>query len=425
MAVGAAFYGNTPEFGINPALLEPFSSAGRTRILFTTDGTSTLDLRQKPEFVAPDGVNTTFFGCCDVEPDGVPNFFGTSASTPHAAGVAALMLQAKPSLSPDQIRMTLQDTALDMGTPGVDDDSGYGLISAFAAVEAVVNDVITLMPPDATNEVGQEHTVTATLTDGLGTPQPGVRVTFSVFDGPNVGITSNTDGLCSPNADCTTDANGEVSFTYLGIGGVGTDHIHACFVNQFEEEVCSSVVTMEWTAAVVRSCPDVPPAPAEVPLGYTLKVGSDGNDVLFGTPGNDMIFGLGGNDRILGLGGDDILCGGPGNDTIYGGDGKDFIDGGPGNDSLYGESGDDTILGGDGDDRLYGQGGDDDLDGGRGNDEIYGGTGQDVLRGGEGDDRLSGQGGDDDLDGEAGNNRLDGGTGIDTCINGVRINCEG
>ena len=42
-AVGAAFYQQTPEFGQSPPLLEPFSSAGPTRILFEVDGTPTFN----------------------------------------------------------------------------------------------------------------------------------------------------------------------------------------------------------------------------------------------------------------------------------------------------------------------------------------------------------------------------------------------
>src|SRR5690606_25062701 len=37
-AVGAAFFGETPEFGQTPPLLEPFSSAGGIDILFDTNG---------------------------------------------------------------------------------------------------------------------------------------------------------------------------------------------------------------------------------------------------------------------------------------------------------------------------------------------------------------------------------------------------
>src|SRR5262249_34020494 len=67
------------------------------------------------------------------------NFFGTSAAAPHAAGVAALLMQDKPTLTPAQIYKTLENTAIDMGPPGFDNNSGFGLIQADAALDALQN----------------------------------------------------------------------------------------------------------------------------------------------------------------------------------------------------------------------------------------------------------------------------------------------
>ena len=137
-AVGAARYSNTPAFSVFPPILESFSSSGTTPILFDVAGNriAAPDPRsQKPEIVAPDGVDTTFFGS-DTDGTGFPNFFGTSAAVPHAAGVAALLLQAKPSLTPLQLYQRLENTAIDIGAPGFDNDSGFGLIQTDAALEA-------------------------------------------------------------------------------------------------------------------------------------------------------------------------------------------------------------------------------------------------------------------------------------------------
>jgi len=137
-AVGAARYSNTPVFSVFPPILESFSSAGTTPILFDVVGNrlAVSDPRsQKPAIVAPDGVDTTFFGS-DNDGTGFPNFFGTSAAVPHAAGVAALLLQAKPNLTPLQLYQRLENTAIDIGAPGFDNDSGFGLIQTDAALEA-------------------------------------------------------------------------------------------------------------------------------------------------------------------------------------------------------------------------------------------------------------------------------------------------
>ena len=144
-AVGAAFYFQTPRCGSTPAALEPYSSIGGTPILFSSAGTrlATPLYRQKPDFVAPDGANDTFLGFAEgslttaipqCENDTkYPNFFGTSAATPHAASIAALMLQADSAATPADIYAALQMTALAMGSPQPNDASGYGFVQADAA----------------------------------------------------------------------------------------------------------------------------------------------------------------------------------------------------------------------------------------------------------------------------------------------------
>jgi len=109
-AVGAAPWYNTSEWGpafhaaCVPACAELFSSAGGTPILFDVDGNRLRkpEIRVKPGVVGPDGGNTSFFFSPypfevpgSTEPDEFPNFFGTSASAPHVAAVAALMLDLR------------------------------------------------------------------------------------------------------------------------------------------------------------------------------------------------------------------------------------------------------------------------------------------------------------------------------------------
>jgi hypothetical protein len=108
--------------------------------LFTTTGVPTFDPRaDKPEIVAPDGTNTTFFSA-DIpqDADTFPNFFGTSAAAPHAAAVAALLLESVPTSTPSSVYTALESTAIDMGPVGFDNDSGFGLIQADLALAATI-----------------------------------------------------------------------------------------------------------------------------------------------------------------------------------------------------------------------------------------------------------------------------------------------
>jgi serine protease len=62
-------------------------------------------------------------------------FSGTSMASPHAAGVAALVLGKNPLLVPDQVREILRQSAEDLGVAGWDPQYGYGRVNARRAVE--------------------------------------------------------------------------------------------------------------------------------------------------------------------------------------------------------------------------------------------------------------------------------------------------
>jgi len=115
--------------------------------------------------------------------------------------------------------------------------------SAFFSLEdrlsASLITVISLTPPTASNSLGTSHTVTATITKG-GAPVTGKLVTFSVVSGPDNGAS----GTCSP-VNCTTDASGQVTFTYTNNGTAGTDAISASFVND-QGNNQSATATKDW-----------------------------------------------------------------------------------------------------------------------------------------------------------------------------------
>jgi subtilisin family serine protease len=61
---------------------------------------------------------------------------GTSFSTPLVSGLASLMIANDPTLTNRQVMNIIKSTARDVGTPGVDQYTGYGIIDARAALSA-------------------------------------------------------------------------------------------------------------------------------------------------------------------------------------------------------------------------------------------------------------------------------------------------
>ncbi|KJY85118.1 serine protease [Vibrio galatheae] len=66
-------------------------------------------------------------------------YSGTSFSSPLTAGIAALMVAANPTITPDEIENGLFSTAVDIGAVGDDNVFGHGLVDAFAAVSYAQN----------------------------------------------------------------------------------------------------------------------------------------------------------------------------------------------------------------------------------------------------------------------------------------------
>jgi subtilisin family serine protease len=106
----------------------------------------TADGRVKPDLVLPGAgivapqANGTAPG--PVVMPGYVELSGTSMATPHATGAVALLLQAKPDLTPNQVKWALLTTALELGEDPNAQGSGRG--DVFAAYQKIISET----PPD-------------------------------------------------------------------------------------------------------------------------------------------------------------------------------------------------------------------------------------------------------------------------------------
>jgi serine protease AprX len=118
---------------------------------------------------------------------------GTSMACPFAAGVVALMLDADPTLTPDEVKQIIQETATHM--PGREDyEVGAGYINAFAAVDKVFNRSKSYgepITPDFNTDITTQYQPTATNFQVDFTPQapgPTSTNTYRFTVEPGIGL---------------------------------------------------------------------------------------------------------------------------------------------------------------------------------------------------------------------------------------------
>ncbi len=96
---------------------------------FSARGPSPITGDIKPDVSAP-GVNVP----SSTPGGGYRNMSGTSMATPHIAGVAALIMQAQPSISIGDTLFVITSTAAPLSTTVPNNATGWGRVDAYAAV---------------------------------------------------------------------------------------------------------------------------------------------------------------------------------------------------------------------------------------------------------------------------------------------------
>jgi len=139
IAVGAVPYSNI-------TTNELFSSHGNYDVYFPA-----YVSREKPDVAGIDGgmiTGTGGFGFWD----GLNwRFYGTSASAPHVAGMAALLLSEAPAMTPAQVHAKFERTAVDLGTAGFDPIFGHGRADIEIAMKEVDTAIVASGGPYTEN----------------------------------------------------------------------------------------------------------------------------------------------------------------------------------------------------------------------------------------------------------------------------------
>ena len=172
---------------------------------------------------------------------------GTSMASPMVSGVVALMLSTNPALTVSQIKTILYSTAVDLGAPGHDEETGYGRVNGTAAVAAAAGKIyapvsvtgVALSDTALSLAVGETHQFAATV---------------SPFGASNKAVTYSS----SNQSVATVNASGFM--TAVGVGNamitaktVDGNYISSCSVSVMIPNIPVTGVSISGFAPQARS----------------------------------------------------------------------------------------------------------------------------------------------------------------------------
>jgi Subtilase family len=187
LAVGATNWNNT-------STIESYSSQGPTR-----------DNRTKPDITGADCASTVTYG--------VNGFCGTSQASPHVVGLAALLRQAYPSLTPAQVAAQLKAWALPRGASPPNNTWGAGL----AFLQTIGGKLaFTQQPSNGNPGVALPTQPVVALQDSTGATLTGDNATTVTLSLNGAGTLTCTNGLVK------TVAVGVATFAGCAVSALGT-----------------------------------------------------------------------------------------------------------------------------------------------------------------------------------------------------------
>ena len=116
---------------------------------------------------------------------------GTSMATPHVAGVAALMVEYNPYITPSEVKDILHNTSLDKGDLGPDNTYGWGVVDSVAALDNVSAIRITL-GAGGPYDPGDQVTITGSTSNRTIPVSAVMNITATSPDGSIVAFNTTT-----------------------------------------------------------------------------------------------------------------------------------------------------------------------------------------------------------------------------------------
>jgi len=195
---------------------------------------------------------------------------GTSMACPHVAGAAALTWAADRSLTAEQLRIKLQQTAEDLGAAGPDNLYGYGLVNAAAAAQAAdIHDVaVTAIAAPSSVFAGDIAAIDVTVQN-----QGTFNEAFDIVLTDNMGAVT----IGTRSVSLATNTSAMVSFSWHTTGAEPGSHTLKATAGPVANETDTADNFRSTTVAVEMPATDIAvtavAAPSSVVQGDLVSVG--------------------------------------------------------------------------------------------------------------------------------------------------------